>query len=48
MGTVAPKLIVCGTGPMEDWCREFVIENSVNIELKGFAEIFEVSLDSLV
>lgn len=30
------KLIVCGTGPMEDWCREFVAENDVNVELKGF------------
>ena len=32
----APKLIVCGTGPMEDWCKTFIKENSVNIEMHGF------------
>ena len=36
MGEKAPKLIVCGTGPMEMWCREFVKKNSVNIEMLGF------------
>ena len=35
MGISAPKLIVCGTGPMEYWCREFVKNNNVNIEMKG-------------
>ncbi|MFR8313288.1 MAG: hypothetical protein ACLVBP_13605 [Ruminococcus sp.] len=34
-GEEAPKLIVCGTGPMEDWCKTFVRKNSVNIELQG-------------
>lgn len=24
MGDTAPKLVVCGTGPMEDWCKSFV------------------------
>ena len=32
----APKLIVCGTGPMEDWCKSFIRENDVNIEMRGF------------
>lgn len=32
----APKLIVCGTGPLDDWCGKFVAENRCNIELKGF------------
>lgn len=36
MGKEAPRLIVCGTGPMEKWCKEFVKHNVVNIELKGF------------
>ncbi len=36
MGEKAPKLIVCGTGPMQEWCESFVVENSCNIELKGF------------
>lgn len=36
MGDAAPKLVVCGTGPMEEWCNDFVQQNQVNIELKGF------------
>ena len=35
MGEKAPKLIFCGTGPLEDWCRRFVDENECNVELKG-------------
>ena len=36
MGEQAPKLIVCGTGPMEEWCRRFVEKNKINVELRGF------------
>ena len=36
MGTEAPKLVVCGTGLMENWCRRFISENDVNIEMRGF------------
>ena len=36
MGAHAPKLIVCGTGPMEDWCKSFIRKNDVNIEMHGF------------
>ena len=36
MGEEAPNLIVCGTGPMEDWCKSFLRENDVNIEMRGF------------
>lgn len=36
MGKEASKLIVCGTGPMEDWCKRFIRENDVNIEMRGF------------
>lgn len=36
MGNKAPKLIVCGIGPMEKWCKEFVKINNVNIEMRGF------------
>lgn len=36
MGNDAPKLIVCGTGPMEKWCEEFIRQNNVNIDLKGY------------
>lgn len=36
MGDAAPKLVVCGTGLMEDWCKSFVQQNRVNIEMRGF------------
>lgn len=42
MGENAPKLIVCGTGPMEEWCNEFIACNKVNVELKGFVLNSEV------
>lgn len=33
------KLLLCGTGPMEDWCREFVESRQLkNVEFKGFVE----------
>lgn len=37
MGGSAPKLLVCGTGPLEEWCQNFVQTNpECNIEFKGF------------
>jgi len=36
MGEDAPKLIVCGTGPMEECCKEYVTDNKLNVEMKGF------------
>lgn len=42
MGHTAPKLVVCGTGPMEIWCKEFVEQHRVNIELRGFVPNTEV------
>lgn len=36
MGKTASKLFVCGTGPMEKWCKEFVNDNRLNVEMKGF------------
>lgn len=43
MGNNAPMLLVCGTGPMEDWCKEFVAENGLhNIEMRGIAPNNEV------
>lgn len=38
MGPKAPLLIVCGTGPMEDWCKSFIKEHNLNIEMKGFVQ----------
>lgn len=42
MGDTAPKLVVCGTGPMENWCKDFVEQHRVNIELRGFVPNTEV------
>lgn len=36
MGMNSPKLIVFGRGALEDWCKDFILNNNVNIELKGF------------
>ena len=37
LGPDAPKLLVCGTGPMEGWCREYIDENQLSsVELMGF------------
>lgn len=37
LGTNAPDLIVCGTGPMEEWCKKYVIENHLNnVKMMGY------------
>mgnify|MGYP006064680687 CR=1 FL=1 len=36
IGENAPQLIVCGTGPEEQWCKDFVEENNVKVDFKGF------------
>lgn len=37
MGATASKLVVCGTGPMEDWCKDFLRNNpDCNVEMRGF------------
>ena len=31
------QLIICGTGPLEEWCKQYVQNNQLNnVELKGF------------
>lgn len=42
MGEKAPYLIICGTGPMETWCRNFVELNKLNVEFRGFVPNDEV------
>lgn len=33
------KLVICGTGPLEEWCRNYIERNQLkNVELKGFVE----------
>ena len=37
MGAEAPQLLVCGIGPMEDWCKEYIKKNQLNqIYLLGY------------
>ena len=38
VGQKAPALILCGTGPMEGWCRDFIVENGLNVEMPGFVD----------
>ena len=40
LGSDAPHLIMCGIGPLEDWCRREA--EGLNIELKGFVDNREV------
>ncbi|MED9970163.1 MAG: glycosyltransferase family 4 protein [Ruminococcus sp.] len=42
MGQKTPLLIVCGTGPMENWCKKEIEQNHLNIEMKGFLPNNEV------
>lgn len=35
MGEEAPKLIICGSGPMEEWCKNYLEENKLNVEMRG-------------
>lgn len=43
LGENAPKLVICGTGPLEDWCKSFVVENGLtSVEFKGFIQNSEV------
>ena len=36
MGPDAPHLTICGTGPLEEWCREQI--KGLNVEMKGFVD----------
>ena len=36
------KLLICGIGPMEAWCKEFVETNNLDVEMKGFVPNTEV------
>lgn len=38
-----PKLLVCGTGPLDKWCRDYLVQNhKPNVELRGFVSHDEV------
>lgn len=37
MGDEAPRLLICGKGPMEDWCKEYIDNNSLtSVKMIGF------------
>lgn len=39
MGESAPKLLICGTGPLENWCKQFIKKNNLaNVKMLGFIE----------
>lgn len=42
MGKNSPKLIICGVGPMEDWCTKFINKNMLNAEMRGYIPNTEV------
>ncbi|WP_175412899.1 glycosyltransferase family 4 protein [Clostridium sp. AWRP] len=43
MGKEAPKLVICGMGPMEEWCKQYITENSLtSVEMKEFVPNSEV------
>lgn len=35
MGNNAPKLIVCGIGSLEKYCKEYISKNQLDVEMKG-------------
>lgn len=37
MGNDAPNLLVCGIGPMEEWCKNYIKENNLSsVKMVGF------------
>lgn len=43
LGENAPELVMCGTGPLEQWCRDFVAEHNLQtVTLRGFVPNEEV------
>lgn len=43
LGAEAPELMMCGNGPLEPWCREYIAEHGLNmVKLMGFVPNREV------
>ena len=42
MGRTAPKIIICGIGPLQNWCKKFITDNHINAVLEGFVPNIEV------
>ena len=42
MGEKAPELLICGTGPMEDWCKDYIEKNHLmSVKMMGFVHNVE-------
>ena len=36
LGDKAPKLVICGSGELQDWCSEYIANNEIeNVEMRG-------------
>ena len=45
LGARGPELLLCGSGPLEDWCREFIETHGLhNVRLLGFVPNDQVRL----
>ena len=42
LGKDAPELLLCGTGPLEQWCADFIREHGLNVTVRGFVPNEEV------
>ncbi len=43
LGSDAPKLLICGTGNLENWCRTYVLDhNLTNVEFLGYQKADEL------
>lgn len=36
LGNNAPKLLVCGNGPLEGWCQEYIERYHLAVEMRGY------------
>ena len=49
LGENAPELVIYGTGPEEEWCRNYITDNQLPVTLKGYRnhdEIIEAMRES--
>lgn len=38
LGDNDEKLLICGTGPMEEWCCNYIKKNNLNVEMLGLVD----------
>lgn len=42
LGEDAPELLLCGTGPLDQWCADYIRENNLHVTMAGFVPNEEV------